>query len=48
MQKIESERGLSKLVLIDDTIKTLSMVQDKTDYYTVHVSSFMSYAELLD
>lgn len=47
MQKIESERGLSKIVLIDDTIKTLSMVQDSTKYYTVHVSSFMNYAELL-
>lgn len=47
MQKIESERGLSKLVLIDDTIRTLSMVQDRTEYYTVHVSSFMGYAELL-
>lgn len=47
MQKIESERGLNRLVLIDDTIKTLSMVQDRTEYYTVHVSSFMGYAELL-
>ena len=47
MQKIESERELNRLVLIDDTIKTLSMVQDRTEYYTVHVSSFMGYAELL-